>query len=904
MIEKLLVKSAGSFKRPWLVILLLMGVAVGVGLGIPKITFDTDVKSMLPATNPSRVISRYYEDQERFGSSDLVFIGVESKDSYSPETLAFVKALKDDIEQLGNLLPAKNLAALLGLSEEEAAKVVLGLREQGVSDANWEEMLPQLLKSSEALAATMSWEEAFARRVVEAAGKVPLKRLFEMYRNPIDKVQSLVNADYVAYEEDSLAVKKLVEDEELTPENIEGLKKRVESWEIYQQTLVSEDATMTSVLVRLTGDDHDINATVNAAITEILHKHASPEFSLYLTGEPVINEELSNLMFEDMKTMIPLVAFVVLAILFLCFRNLLGVVYPGVVIGMSVAFTLGLMGYTGVPISIVGTTIPVLLVAIVSAYCIHQVNHYLHDERTDKYETLLHNMKTVGLAILLSGITVMVGFGALAVEEFVPIRNFGIFTAIGDLMGLACALYALPAFLMLGKKTKRPMGPESSKGWVSSLLALFVKLNHRHSGKVLALSGVLCAVFIAGSFLVKTELNNVSFFKKASPIHAADDRLNEKLAGTMVLNVILDSDLSDPMTRKPKPKPAPAAEGEATDAAVVDSGLETGEGLAPAESGEVPQALVDAPIELTTPAVLNKVEQFQKDVQATFPYVRKVSSFNTILKKMHQEMNDGNKEFYAIPGDKDLIAQYLMIFTGDLKSVLTPDHDKLRISIIMQRVGSAEVERVKEFCQGYFDAQFLEANHAQVQISGTAHLYDVANTLLVDGMLLSIVLCLAIVFVLLLIVLRSFWMSLVALTPIFVGLIINFGTLGLFGIPLNIGTAIVSSIAIGIGVDYSIHFVTWYRNELKRSSDIGEALEQSITHKGRAILYNMFVIFGGFLVLMASQFVPLIQFGGLVALCMVTTAVGALVIVPAVIRGLSRWQLRFLKLGVSEKSSQ
>jgi predicted RND superfamily exporter protein len=128
-------------------------------------------------------------------------------------------------------------------------------------------------------------------------------------------------------------------------------------------------------------------------------------------------------------------------------------------------------------------------------------------------------------------------------------------------------------------------------------------------------------------------------------------------------------------------------------------------------------------------------------------------------------------------------------------------------------------------------------------------------------------------------------------------LLFIFGNMGFLDIPLNVATAIVSSVAIGIGVDYLIFFISWYRNELRKAPDIDAALENSIVHMGRAILYNMFVIFGGFVVLTASQFVPLIQFGALVAACMIITALGALVLVPAIIRDAARKERDFVRMG-------
>ena len=123
---------------------------------------------------------------------------------------------------------------------------------------------------------------------------------------------------------------------------------------------------------------------------------------------------------------------------------------------IAVIWTFGLMGYLGVPLTILSSTMPVLLMAIVSAYGIHQMNHYYEDRRPGKFEVLRHNARSVGLAILLSGLTVMIGFGSMVTLDFIPIRDFGLLTAFGDIVGVLAALYVLPALLMVGKKKKRP----------------------------------------------------------------------------------------------------------------------------------------------------------------------------------------------------------------------------------------------------------------------------------------------------------------------------------------------------------------------------------------------------------------------------------------------------------------
>lgn len=833
-------------------------------LGIPRIQFDNDVRSMLPEGNADVAVNNYYEGEDVFGNSNLIFIGIESQDAYSAESLSYVRELKTKVEALNDRLPAENLAKLLKVGADEAASIRGGLGNLGWNASSAAEVLAPYLDNPAGLAQATGFDPALAGKVV-AWLKTPGHKAVDLFRTweaPIKTIQSLTDADDIVNEDDTLKVRKLV-DGDLTPEAVAGLRAKVEAWPVYKNVLVSADGTMASLLVTLANPNKAVQTSVDKAIETILAQNPRPGSTTYLDGESVIADQIGKYMFADVGLLMPLVVLVVLGILFLSFRRWEGVVYPSIVILIAVVWSVGLMAWLGIPMNVVSVAMPVLLVAISSAYAIHQMNHYFLDPNPDRLTVLLNNMKSVGLAITLSGITVMIGFGALVIEKFVPIRNFGLFTAAGDLFAVFAALFVLPALLLTSRRPKKVVLHEPEKGFVGSILNLFARATKARPGVVLVLATVVTVVFASGVFLVKSELNSVSFFKANTPIRVADDKLNEKLAGTQSLNVVLDSDLRPVLDRS----------------------------AAPADG-------TDTRHELTNPEVLRKIDAFADAVQQKFPFVSKVVSFNDVLKKMNQAMQGGSPADYTVPDSAELISQYLLLFSGDTQSYLSPAHDKLRILVSMKRGTSQDVENVRQFALDYFDAGFRKAQGVQVQVTGTAHLYNVANDLLVRGNIESLFICLTVVFLLLLVVLRSFWMTLVALVPIFVTLAVNFGVLGFFGIPLNSGTAMVSSIAIGIGVDYSIHYITWYRNQLRLGLDVTAAVTHSILHKGRAILYNMFVIFGGFIVLAASSFVPLIQFGILVSLCMVTTAVGALVVVPALIHLLAKKNHRFLKLGV------
>ncbi len=865
MFEDSLQRSAGAYRRPWPILVAAAIVTAVLAGGIPRLTVDNDIKSMLPKTDRTRALTELYDGESNFGSSNAVFVGVEAADVYSLDTLQYIKKLQDEISDLDRSLPVRQMARLLRLSPEESAKVMDDLRSVGINDLNYGETLVPLLGSSEALRKRFGWEAGLADKVARNAAGVPGERLFGAYESPLGQIQSLVNGDYIAYEDDALVAKKLVDGGLPTAESVAGLKERVESWDTYEGVLVSKDGRLAAITVTIRTEDKDVKAMLNADLQRI-SANPPPGIEVFVAGEPVIVDHLANVIAKDLPVLTPLMALVLVAILFLCFRSAQGIFYPLLVTLLAVIWTFGLMGYLGLPLTIVSSTMPVLLMAIVSAYGIHQMNHYYEDRGTGKFEVLRHNARSVGLAILLSGLSVMIGFGSMVTLDFVPIRNFGILTAFGDLVGVLAALYALPALLMLGspeKKGRKYVPEDQKRDLIARLLRRVKTLGREVPGRVLAVAGLAALVLALGATMVRSDLDLTKFFPPGDTVRVADRVLNERMAGTKSLSVVLDTDLREPLTRKGNP---------------------------------------DSLVELTTPEVLEKVDAFARDVKAAYPNVTKVYSYADVLKKMNQVINGGDPRAYAIPDDASLIGQYLVIFSGDTKTLLTDNHDKLRIMMTMNEGSLDDIHKIALYARSYFDRSFLDRNHLQVQVVGEQQISYESNRSLLKGTMEGIFACVAIVFLLLLFSLRDFRMSLVAVVPVLLCLVVDFGYLGFSGTTLNTATALVSSIGIGIGIDFSIHFITWYRRELRVDRDVLAAVDRTILHKGRAILYNLFVIAGGFLVLLGSQMGPLRDFGFLTALCLTVTAISAIVVVPAIIRLLARKDRKFLYLGVEEAS--
>ena len=250
MFEKILMAGTRFYKNPRLILALSLVLTLVFALGIPQIKYDNDVRSMLPAGNAEVAINNYYEAEDQFGNSNLIFIGVESSDAYSPASLGYVRELQTKIEALNETLPVKNLAKLLSLTPEEAQKVKEGLGSLGWNASSAAEILGPLVAEPAKLAAAANLDAALAAKIALWANNHSAVDLFRTWEAPIKSLQSLTDADDIVNEDDTLKVRKLVEGE-LTPEAIAVLKAKIAAWPVYQDALVSRDGTLSSLLVTL-----------------------------------------------------------------------------------------------------------------------------------------------------------------------------------------------------------------------------------------------------------------------------------------------------------------------------------------------------------------------------------------------------------------------------------------------------------------------------------------------------------------------------------------------------------------------------------------------------------------------------------------------------------------------------
>ncbi|TVR62902.1 MAG: hypothetical protein EA426_01315, partial [Spirochaetaceae bacterium] len=343
---------------------------------------------------------------------------------------------------------------------------------------------------------------------------------------------------------------------------------------------------------------------------------------------------------------------------------------------------------------------------------------------------------------------------------------------------------------------------------------------------------VAVALVAVGAFSIPRVWIDTSFLSNFSPdsnIVRTDRFVNEKFAGTSTLNIILESDDADTFKR---------------------------------------------------PAVLSTIARLQNELETDLA-VGDSFALTDFIKRMHQVMHEGVAEYYAVPDSQELIAQYLLLYEmsadpGSLEQVIDYEYRSANLTVQVKDDSSQTLSRIIAVSETYRDE--FAAVGVSVQYAGSGYRALVFSELILDGQIRSLALSLVIVVLLLALMFRSIVIGVIGATPILITAVLNFGVMGVLGIPLSISTALISSIAVGIGIDYAIHMIERYKEYMAERGNKREAAVLTMHHSGRAILYNALVVASGFAVLLFSVFPPNRQVGGLVALNMAVSLVGTVTV--------------------------
>ena len=639
-----------------------------------------------------------------------------------------------------------------------------------------------------------------------------------------------------------------------------NLELRLKAWGFFEGALRSRDDKSTLLMIQTISNlskdcREDLLVMVKALLERDFDDNA---YEIYEAGEAVVDHDISALMTTDIARLLPIVAAVVALFLFLTLRSVAGVLYPLITVLLSTLWCLGFMGFVGLPVSIVGTVLPVLLVAVGSAYGIHFV-HYFNTMRTNglsRREVVRSAVDVTGLGVLIAGLTTIAGFGSLSANSIIALRDFGTAIAVGVGLALLLSLYLIPALLIKfgGGRIGRRRGNSSRPA--DGRIDLYTRLSTMCTNRPWLVIGLFLAIVAfsgTGLSRLNVEMNNMNFFKRNSEIRLANDFINKNLAGTVGLRVIFDT-------------------------------------------GRKNGAL--------DPELLAVLERLGRDLPADNPDVGKVVSVVDLIKKMNQAFHYNDPAYYRLPGLTDLkgdqtpealLGQYLFYVDKfnlkDRRALVDPQKTAAVLNVQVKTASSVVSGAINDYIDSKLAGPLGEAlrkKGIKTSVSGIGALYKEASDLLISGQMWSVALSMSIVLVLVSITMRSWVYGLLSILPLGVTILFNFGLMGFAGIPLDPGTAITGCVAVGIGVDYSIHYLNRYRLDRNRGMTHLEAAIETAAGSGKAIAVNAVSVAAGFLVLTISSFVPLLDLGILISLTMILTAMGSLSLIPAILTIVNR----------------
>jgi predicted RND superfamily exporter protein len=652
-------------------------------------------------------------------------------------------------------------------------------------------------------------------------------------------VTSLYTADNIIGTEDGMDVKAFYKRIPKSEEKLNELKHNVENNEMTFGRLVSYDQTVTVIIAEIRDDV--FTQEFYEEILALADSYQTDDIKIHVAGRPIVEGTMALLGPADMMKMVPIVLLVITLVLFLMLRSVKSTLLTMAVVFFSTVWAFGLMAAVDIPIYAVSTMIPVMLIAIGVADGIHLYSHLQLFLRKNpdatKKEATLDMLQNMWKPVVMTSITTAVGFISLLTSQVYPIKYFGIFTAFGVLMAMIFSLVLIPAGLMIFglPKVKKTKNNETHKE--TNLAHGFAAKVIKHKSVSIFATAAIIILSIVGMQKIWINSSFLDKFEKDSEIVLTDKFINDHFGGTTTLNLILDSEGKKDVFKNPE--------------------------------------------------VLKLVDKMQGQLENDLEVVGNTFALTDYAKRMNKVMNADKEEFNTIPDSRDLVAQYLLLYemSGDpenLNKVVDYDYAKLNITFQLKSDNSKAINSAIAKIDTYkadFEKQGVKMNYA-----GSGYKGLIFTDLILEGQIMSLILSLIIVIILLSLMFKNYKIGLIGAVPITITALISFGTMGFLDIPLNTTTALLSSIAIGIGIDYAVHFIEQYRHNASKSDDKLLVAQKTMAHSGRAISFNAIVVIAGFMVLIFSVFPPNRELGALVSLNMFTSFVGTVTVMLVLLK--------------------
>ena len=965
------------FKHPWLIIVSCIAVSGGLGFFIKDLTLDNSLRQFFPQKDESYI--RLQKTEAQFGSMLALGLSLDAGSStiLTPEFIEVIRKISDrvleipDVEELDSLTHIDYVCddggsitatQLIPDTYEGTAADIADLRKRL---SEWSDMYNRVIVNDDNTATQMQ---------ISLKPKNDAQAAFDTAEEELNEAKSaLTNAvNAQAAEEELEALRQTVRDASSALQTAQKTLKNSPPDSVRQQKI--------------------LNAVRNIAEEEC----AGHNLKYKLFGEPVISENSRAYMLSDLVRLIPLVGLIVLLSLYFSFRTLDGTLLPLITVFMSAAMACGLMGLLGITFTLVSSVIPIALIAVGSAYGIHVLTHYyveldsVEGEMTkEAYENaVFKGLGEVFFAVMLAGLTTVVGFISLVTSPIGPLHSFSIFAALGVLFSLLLSVTFIPAVLLV-----RPYKSRSKKARLERMTAKvkehLARALKRRGGKSideasgdtlyriyrffcgtvtrLVVTSVAIVVLSAwGLRFLKIDTSLISYFPKDSKMRQDIEYVDSEFAGTNSIFFVIRGPEKGSITNPELLKAVDTmqdyllekydgigkivslttfikrinqvwhvpgaeqnfAESSSTDAGSLGefssfgddsfgsfededfssfgSGFDT-ETEAADESGISSPAESDsasAQTEFVNPNIVysQRLSETMTTEQVldwlSEAYIAaggKYATVEKIVDYLMQHTNYNGAAYYEVPYDpakypvatreelSGVVNGYLTLLSGSLGRFIDDDLNPQTMRVTCQLrnhstdISGEIIDAVKTYAAEHFPDGYT------VELTGSGEMEYTMSNMIVTSQFTSLIVSILCVFIIITVSFKSVRAGLLGAVPLIFAILINYMIMGLAGINLDFITSIIASLAVGVGIDYTIHFLTTYKEERSKTDDLVKVTRLTFRKSGHGIVTNALAVGLGFLVLALSKFIVLRYIGVLVAIVMFTSSFLAMTIIPGVL---------------------
>ncbi len=667
----------------------------------------------------------------------------------------------------------------------------------------------------------------------------------------LDSIDSLVNARHIYGDDDELIVEDLLQSFPQNDAQLAALRERVMAHPLYVNSLISKDATVTTLLLKLvtrhnvaaSGEqpqwrylgDAEMQQAANS-VGDVLRGYEAQFTVVHVAGSPAFTTAVNKEMQYNTLLFAALTIAIIVLVLALLFRRASGVMLPLVLVCMALTSTFASLPLFGAPFQLPMTILPSFVLAIGVGTAIHVLTiFYRHfDGSGDKQAALGKALAETGLAVLFTSATTAAGLSSFAGGDLVPVANLGVFAAVSMVFIFCYSIFLLPALVAVLPLKTRP-ALQGRATLIDRFTAGCAVIAIRLPLPVVLAACTLLLLGLASASQLKFSHDMKQWFSPTHPIITATNFIEEHLGGTVPVEIMINAGADTP---------------------------------------------------LQEPALLKKLERLQNELAAydhNSVKVGKVLSVTDMIKETNQALHGNKPEYYRIPQHRDLAAQefFLLELSGaeDLFELVDTEYEVARITAMLPMLDAFHYEDFMHMVESRY--QKVLGDDVVVYTTGMAPLLHKTMGDVVKTTALSYVIAMAVITLMMIALLGSFKLGLLSMLPNLLPIVTVLGLMNIFAAPLDMYSMTIGAIAIGLSVDDTVHFMHTFKRLLHASGDVAESIRETLASTGKAMTITTVVISLSFFNYMFSDMINLFNFGLYTGLCIVLALLADLLIAPA-----------------------